>query len=516
MNDLSRRSSTMTKRPGRRRWRWLGCLVLGGVATLAFAPVDFVPALVVAISGLLLLTRDVGRARTAFWLGWWFGLGHFTSGLYWIANAFTIDERFIPLIPFAALGLPTVVAIYTGLVMAALTLLGLSGVGRVLGFAVLWAGFEWLRGVLFTGFPWNPVASVWSEIATVNQALALIGPWGLGLLTVAVAGLPSAWTARHGKAAVAAGIALVLAGWGYGAWRLSAADSAAVPGVRLRLVQASVPQNLKWEPAQRVSTLVKHLTLTRQTAAVPPTLVIWPETAVPFIVEWEREVVAAIAEAAPEKGAVVTGTIRIHEGSDRSRAITNGLVAVDRAGQVIGGYDKVHLVPFGEYVPLRPLIGWLPMPSGENDLVPGPGLQSLALPGAPPASPLICYEVIFPGAVMPAGERPHWLLNLTNDAWYGVSAGPYQHFAMARMRTVEEGMPLVRAAQNGISAVVDAYGRVTARLGLNEIGVLDADLPRTLPPTRYARWRDWPALALGVALLLLAFRLGHPRRSFSG
>ena len=498
------------------RWRRrLAALVLGAVATLALPPVGVVPALAVAFSGLLYLARNVRRIVPAFALGWWFGLGHFTSGLYWIANAFTVDgDRFIWFIPFAALGLPAILAIYSGLALAATTALRLHGVGRVLAFAVLWTGAEWLRGHLFTGFPWNLAAYAWMDVPEILQSASVLGAWGLTLVTVLVASLPAAWRAHHARASIALGIAVLALGWGYGHWRLADASEASVPGVRLRLVQASVPQSLKWELDQRVATLVKYLDLTRQPAATPPTLVVWPETAVPFLVEAEPEVLAAMAQAAPADGAIITGTLRLRQQGE-TRAFANGLIAVDRSARVVAAYDKAHLVPFGEYTPLRWLLGWVPQLPGES-MVPGPGLASLILPGGTPkAGALICYEVAFPGEVIDRDDRPQWLLNLTNDAWYGRSAGPYQHFASARMRAVEEGLPLVRSAQNGISGVVDPYGRVTRFLGLDEVGVVDAELPQALSPTLYSRLRDAPLALLALALLVLAFRLSDPRKSLS-
>ncbi len=500
--------------PGGKWRRRLLALVFGAVATLALPPVGIVPALVVAFSGLLYLARDVRRLVPAFALGWWFGLGHFTSGLYWIANAFTIDgDRFIWFIPFAALGLPAILAIYSGLALAATTALRLEGVGRVLAFGVLWTAAEWLRGHLFTGFPWNLAAYAWVEVPEILQTAAVLGAWGLTLLTIVVASLPAAWGARHSRWAIALGLAVLGLGWGYGHMRLADASEASVPGVRLRLVQASIPQSLKWELDQRVATLVKYLTLSREPAPVPPTLIIWPETAVPFLVEAEPEVLAAMGQTAPIGGAIVTGTLRIRQ-QDGARAFTNGLIAVDHTGKVAAAYDKAHLVPFGEYTPLRWLLSWVPQLPGES-MVPGPGLASLIPPGAPKAGALICYEVAFPGQVIDRDDRPQWLLNVTNDAWYGRSAGPYQHFAIARMRAVEEGLPLVRSAQNGITGVVDPYGRVVRSLGLDEVGVVDADLPAALPPTPYARGREALFALLVLGLLILAFRLSDPRKSLS-
>ncbi len=497
---------------GRRWGRRLLAALLGLVATLALPPVDFVPALAVAFSGLLILTRDARPGR-AFALGWWFGLGHFTSGLYWIANAVTVDgDRFIWFIPFAALGLPMIVAVYSGLAVAIAALTRFEGVGRVLVFAVAWAGIEWLRGHLFTGFPWNLAASAWVGVPEILQSASVIGAWGLTLLTVLIAALPAAWGHRYAKRSITAGIAVLALGWGFGHQRLAEADGGTVPGVRLRLVQASIPQSLKWEMDQRVATLIKYLTMTRSPAvAAPPTLVIWPETAIPFLIESEPEVLKAMAAAAPEGGAIVTGTIRL-QGTGERRPFTNGLVAVDRDARVVGSYDKAHLVPFGEYTPLRWLLGWVPALPGES-MVPGPGLKSLTLPGTPSVGALICYEVIFPGEVIDRDDRPQWLLNLTNDAWYGRSAGPYQHFAAARMRAVEEGLPLVRSAQNGITGVIDSYGRVTKSLGLDEVGVIDADLPVALPSTFYTRWRDAAAAILALIFVMLAFPLSSPRKS---
>ena len=510
-------SSSMRRDSGSPAGTWrrrLVALVLGAVATLALPPIGIVPALAVAFSGLLYLARDVRRLVPAFALGWWFGLGHFTSGLYWIANAFTVDgDRFIWFIPFAALGLPAILAIYSGMALAATTALRLEGVPRVLAFALLWTTAEWLRGHLFTGFPWNLAAYAWAEVPEILQSVSVLGAWGLTLLTVLVASLPAAWRSRYARRAIALGICLMALGWGYGHWRLTRADEAGGTGVRLRLVQASVPQNLKWELDQRVATLVKYLTLTREPAATPPALIVWPETAVPFLVEAEPEVLAAMGAAAPIGGAIITGTIRLRE-REGARAFTNGLVAVGPDAKVAAAYDKAHLVPFGEYTPLRWLLGWIPQLPGES-MVPGSGLASLIVPGAPKAGALICYEVAFPGHVTDRDDRPQWLLNLTNDAWYGRSAGPYQHFAIARMRAVEEGLPLVRSAQNGISAVVDAYGRVVSSLGLDEVGVVDAELPAALPPTPSVRWREAPLALLMLALAILVFRLSHPRKSLS-
>ena len=248
------------------------------------------------------------------------------------------------------------------------------------------------------------------------------------------------------------------------------------------------------------------------------THLVWPETAVPYFVTLQPQVAARMGAAVAPRGLLLTGALRAEVGDDgRIATLWNSIHAVDAGGAVVATYDKAHLVPFGEYVPLRPLLaavglGWLA--PGALDYSAGPGPRTVVLPGAPSVSPLVCYEAIFPGAVVAAGERPGWMLNLTNDGWYGRTSGPYQHFAMTRVRAVEEGLPLVRAANTGISGVVDAWGRVRGRLGLGEAGVLDSLLPVAAAPPPYARVGLTIPLALVAAsvLALGAARLRSPRR----
>jgi apolipoprotein N-acyltransferase len=250
--------------------------------------------------------------------------------------------------------------------------------------------------------------------------------------------------------------------------------------------------------------------LSRGTAAVPPTHVIWPETAVPFFLANDVLARGEAVRAVPEGGALITGSVRstFHT---QTRQLHNAMLVIDGAANIQQVYDKSHLVPFGEYVPLR---GFLPVEKivpGQGDFTPGPGRELLRIAGLPPASPLICYEAIFPGWVTPRDERPGWLLNITNDAWFGNFAGPRQHFAIVATRAVEEGLPMVRAANTGISAVVDPYGRVRARLGIGVEGVLDSGLPQALSPTFYARWGDLIPMNLGFALIVLGWVLGRRR-----
>jgi apolipoprotein N-acyltransferase len=505
-------------------WRRRSLAVLfGALATLAMPPAFGVPLLLLAVPGLLWLLDGAASRREAFALGWWFGFSHFVFGLYWISFALLVDvAKFWWLMPVAVAGLPAGLALFVGLVTLTVWSLPFRGLARVIAFAMAWTLAEWLRGHLFTGFPWLLAGYAWVGVPPVLQTVAVTGVYGLSLLTILVAGLPAlfGWPdvpRPRARGALAAGV-LVFAGLAaVGGWRLVEAGHGTVPDVRLRLVQADIPQTLKWAPEVREANFRSHLVLSaappHDPAAPAPTAVIWSETAIPFFLAQDPQHRFVAATAAPPGGLLLTGAPRAALQPDRSVRFWNSLIVLDDAGRLVASYDKFHLVPFGEYMPGRNLLpSWLPIATiaaGSTDFSAGPGPQTLRLPGLPPVSPLICYEAIFPGAVVDAGDRPQWLLNLTNDGWYGRSAGPHQHFAIAQTRAVEEGMPLVRVANTGISGVVDSYGRITAWLGLGQAGFIDAALPAALPgPTLYGRFGDGVLglLLLGCALILMLSR----------
>ncbi len=498
-------------------WRRRGLLVVAGASTaLALPPLHLVPVLWLAFPVLLWLMEADPRPSRGFAAGWWFGVGHFAAGLYWVSHALLIDPwRHGWLIPLALLGLGCGLGVFTGLASLAARLLSPPGLRRVVAFAGAWTLAEWLRGWLFTGFPWNLVATVWTPAEGMLQSAAWIGAFGLGLLTVAAAAMPAAFVwlpPRRAAAAVLAALLPLGLAWALGAQRLPDGAAATVPDVRLRLVQAGIEQATKWSPELRAAHVRDQVALSRAAGFDAVTHVVWPESAVPFFLDLDANARALVAQAAPPGGAVITGTIRRTPPEAGGFKVWNSLMAVNAAGEVVAGYDKVHLVPFGEYVPLRALIpaGIEKLTAGSTDFSPGPARVALSVPGAPAFSPLICYEIIFPGAVLGPGARPGWILNLTNDGWFGLSAGPYQHFASSRLRAVEEGLPVVRAANTGISAVVDPYGRVVAGLGLGERGVVDAPLPQALPQTVFARLGN--ALPVGIAVIAVLF--GLRRRGF--
>ncbi|CAA7612817.1 Apolipoprotein N-acyltransferase [Magnetospirillum sp. SS-4] len=491
-------------------WRRRLCLLLlGGLAALALPPLHILPLLLLAFPALVWMLDASASRRAAFGTGWWWAMGWFSVGLYWISNALLTDAaRFGWMIPFAIFGLSGLLAAFVGLATLAVHLSRFRGLGRILLLASAWTVAEWLRSWVLTGFPWNPLGSVWDIFLPMLQFGSVAGIWGLGLLTAlavmapALLAEPLSPRGRMAVLAMVAGIPLAL--WGYGQARLAAAPAAEmVPGVRLRLVQASLPQANKWRDDLREANLREHVDLSRSAGFEAVTTVVWPETAASYFLDLDtlrREMVAA---AAPPGGMVLTGAPRVTPRDVQPFQVWNSLFAITSGAKVAGVYDKVHLVPFGEYVPFRAILPIAKITHGGTDFSAGPGPRTLDLPGLPPVGPLICYEAIFPGAlVAPDQTRPDWLLNVTNDGWFGISSGPHQHLAAARMRAIEEGLPLVRAANTGISAVIDGHGRVIARLGLGEKGIVDAPLPRPAGPTLFGRHGN------GVALLLLLVCLG--------
>lgn len=491
-------------------WRRRGALViLGALAALALPPVGLVPVLLISIPGLVWVWDASADRRAAFGAGWWWGLGWFAAGLVWIANALLIEpEKFGWMIPFATLGLAAVLGCFTGVATLLARLSGVTGLGRIPVLAATWTLMEWVRQWAFTGFPWNPLGSVWDAAAPVLQLGSAIGVFGLSLFTMLVFGLPALladFAPRRWRYAAAALAVVLLAGAAISGILRLRADQPMVPGIQLRLVQAAIGQRHMWREDLREAHLLSHLELTKAPGWDKVTHVIWPETAAPFVLDMDPPHRALVANVAPPGGMVLTGAPRVTAPGVTPFEVWNSLMAIDGSGAVLDIYDKVHLVPFGEYVPLKKLLPIAKITQGAGtDFSAGESLRTLVLPGLPPVAPTICYESIFPSEVVNRNQpRPDWLLTITNDGWFGNSAGPYQHLAAGRMRAIEEGLPLVRAANSGISAVYDGLGREVARLGLGRQGVVDAPLPRPLPPTVFSRFGNALPLALAALCALL-------------
>lgn len=483
-------------------WRAAGAAFLAGaLAALAMPPLYWLPLAVVGMVVFVWLWETAPGPRSALLRGWAWGTGHFAVGSYWILEAFSVPPADYELLgPPIVAGLAAILGFFPGLAVgaarwAALKWPALAGrYRRLILLAIAWTVAEWLRGHVFTGYPWNPLGHVWAFSAPLLQGAALFGVYGLGAFTFLVLAAPTAgWRASFA--------ALVLVGLtGAAGVAVMAPVGEGQPGPMLRIVQPNTPQSDKWRPGNRERLIAKLVELSRRDGFDRLSAVIWPETALPVAIDRGSPWLEVLAQAAPPQGYLLTGAAR---GTGlRGDPIWNSLLVVDPAGKIVTHYDKVHLVPLGEYIPfhkqLAPVSGFI----GRGSFEEGEQRATLAVPGLASFSPVICYEVIFPAAVTGPGARPRWLLNVTNDAWFGLSSGPYQHLASSRLRAVEEGLPMIRAANTGVSAVIDSYGRILASLDMMQEGVIDHPLPQAREPTPYGRWGD------GSLLAVLAFLVG--------
>jgi apolipoprotein N-acyltransferase len=485
----------------------------GAFSSLAYPPANLAPVLWISFPALIFLLQGTKGWRGAFATGWSFAFGFLVFDLYWIAAAMFVDIRhFWWAVPLAALGLPAFCALYYGLAAVLARRLGLQGLAGAIGFALLWFLADYARGHLFTGFPWNIEGYAWAEILPVAQAASVIGIYGLTLLTLIAASLPAVLGENAptpaARAAFLGSLAVLAALIVWGAERMMEAPLTDVPNVRLRLVQPDIPQAEKWQPEEVRKNFERLLKLSAAPAAKRPTHIIWPETAAMYDLSEDRAQRDEVAALVPPGGALITGDV-LRTVEDGDVHFYNALIAVNESAHITAFYDKSHLVPFGEYVPYRKWLPIHPVAALGLDFSAGDGPRSLRVLGLPLFSPLICYEAIFPGDVVDQDDRPQFLLNVTNDGWYGRTAGPYQHFAIASMRAIEEGVPLVRDANTGISGVVDAYGRIRARQGLGAEGVLDSNLPVALArQTFFSRYGEKPLWAL-FAFCVCAILLGR-------
>jgi apolipoprotein N-acyltransferase len=498
--------------------RMLIAFLAGAASTLALAPVHVWPAMFVTMPPLVWLLDGVKSTgwrgiRTTFAIGWWFGFGYFVAGFYWIGAAFLVDAKtFAWLLPVAVTALPAGMAVYTGLGVAVARLLWTPGPFRILTFAAALSSAEWLRGHLFTGFPWNAFGYALTAPLPLAESVAIFGIWGLTFVALAVFAAPAllADGMRRGLAAAAVAGCVLAALAAYGELRLAGNPTAMEDGIHLRLMQPNVPQDEGFKYSARAAIVARYIELSQGVGVVGGpaglkgvTHLIWPESAFPFFMEREPEQLSAIVGMLPPETALIVGAAR--PTPIGGRHAYNSVYVIDHAGTIQATYDKMHLVPFGEYLPFERVLtrlGLTQLAGGPGGFVAGSERRRMAIPGAPDMLPLVCYEIIFPGAAVPDGERPGWLLNLTNDAWFGISAGPFQHFQQARVRAIEEGLPLIRVANSGISAVIDPVGRVVASLPLGQDGLLDSALPKSAQITLYARIGD--TLFISIIVVILA------------
>nr|WP_294013637.1 apolipoprotein N-acyltransferase [Sphingomonas sp.] len=500
-------------------------LALGVLSALAFEPVGWWPLMLLALAVLCELLLRSKSLRRALLLGWLFGLGQFVIGLNWIATAFTYQAAMPAWLGWIAVVLLSLyLAVYPALAAGLGWRLGGGRRGPLLlALAGGWGVTEWLRGGIFTGFSWNPVGVVLADTSLL-QSSALIGTYGLSMLVVLIGG--ALWLAVHRTAwpalAVAAVVVLL---WAFPASRVPTSQTALKP---VRIVQPNIGQQDKWRPgfSEIAARRLARLSAPRHPDA-GPRLLLWPEAAVTEPLEDARtsehqayaefERTRAASLLAPGEY-LLTGGIALHSSDGRRvDGAANSVFVIGPGGQVLGRYDKAHLVPYGEYLPMRPLlssIGLSRLAPGDVDFAPGPGPRTLNLPGWGKVGFQLCYEIIFPGHVVDRRNRPDFIFNPSNDAWFG-RWGPPQHLAQARLRAAEEGIPVLRSTPTGISAIIDARGAIVAAQPWRTAGAIDGVLP---PPalglTPFARAGNWIALllALGLILAAIALRTGERYR----
>jgi apolipoprotein N-acyltransferase len=514
--------------------RALTAFVAGAVSALAMAPFDLFPLLFLTFPVLVWLIDStisdparhaVSRLWSAFRTGWWFGFGYLLAGMWWIGNAFLVEaEQFAWMLPFAVIALPAFLAIFFGIGTAIARIFWKPGWRRVLALALGLSVAEYLRGTVLTGFPWNAIGYGALTMPATMQKASVLGIYGVTLAAIPFFSMGALLAAPRGgqRRRVFLPVVLVLAAigadFGFGYWRLGQLPQGIVENVNLRLVQPAIDQAEKWTPELRERNFETLLEMSRggeagETKLGSGSVLIWPESSFPFILTERRDALAALAELLPDGAMLIAGAIRTEpdETAVGGMRAFNSVYLIDSDGVIAGASDKVHLVPFGEYLPFQHFAeraGLMQLTHLRGGFLAGRQRELLDAGPAGKAAPLICYEIIFPGAIDTA-ERPGWLLNLTNDAWFGLTPGPYQHWRQAVVRGVEEGLPVVRVANSGISSVSDSGGRIVASLGLGRRGTLDTTLPVAGPPTIYARYGNLTFMAL---IVLITVPLLFPAR----
>lgn len=455
--------------------RYLLAALLGVCSALALPPLYFLPLLIPSFSGLLLLVCNATRGRQAFFDGWWWGLGYFTAGLYWICISLYVEpDKFAWLTPFALFGLPSILGIYTGIVTFIVRQVQqkLPAFLLPVAFAIIFVAVEYARTLLFSGFPWNLIGYVWAVSDVTLQIAHTVGIYGLSFITVFAASAPALFVICQ-RPLLCNLLALLLLAFMYAyGWQRLEHHPTQYSNIKVRVVQPAIPESMKLRDGAVYEILHRQIALTHSPDLDSVKVVVWPEVAVPVYIDPQSSLTDMLGAILPEHALLITGGLR-RDGSD----VWNSLFAVSHNGKLMTQYDKHHLVPFGEFIPFRHILPLDNIAGGHGDFARGPGPSTLSADDIPPFSPLICYEAIFPEEATDGTGKAKWLLNVTNDAWFGASSGPYQHLEMARLRAVETGLPLVRAANTGISALVDPYGRIIRRLPLGEVGIIDFYLP---------------------------------------
>ena len=500
-------------------WRQhLSILSLGMIAATALPPWFFTPGIFsFAILGFLLgkSTKSIEVAR----MSWLFSFGFHLVGIHWISNAFLINSgQFSVFIPFVFVGLPAILALFPAAIMAIFPFIRRSSSIDIITIAVLWSISDFARGKLFTGFPWNLMSYTVSFSENLSQIASFVGAYGLNLLVIFVAMAPSILLKTQFYKRKSSFLIIffccfipLAAGFG-GMLRLQNGDEGLNTDIRIRIVQANIPQSEKWDPELKFQNISKYLRLSNLPFNLPPSknsvikIIVWPETAIPAFLEEDEKLRRLIMDSIAGPSILVTGAPAI--ATQNPAGLHNSFFVLSQAGDILSRYDKVKLVPFGEYVPFKKWLPFSRLVESLADFQVGTGSKFVDIPLIGKISPLICYEAIFPGDIV-GGEdedRPKLIINLTNDAWFGNGAGPKQHLEIAKMRAIEEGIPLIRSANTGISGFYDAYGRSLGEISLNQTGILDRHLASvTSSPTIYSLFRDKTYLFLISSFIIIIF-----------
>lgn len=491
-------------------YKKLLAFILGLASVEALPPFYIFPILFFTFSTLLLFINSTNSKKSAFAIGYWFGFGYFSGNMSWIGNALLIDATnfgwLYPISFFSA-------GAFFGLFVAFPALLSYcfkNLYSRYLAFAAAWVFFEWIRSFIFTGFPWNLLGSVLAFNDEALQLASIIGTYGLSLLVVMLVSAPSLFIFYHNRHSIMITTTLLISLscliFGFGTYRLHHRQQEESSTI-VRIVQPAIPQAMKWDKDELDNNFKQYIKLSQSDGLEKVNFVIWGETATPYPLDYEPKALQEITAAIPHNGYLITGLVR-YEFQDGDFAPLNSMFIIDKQGRIRNHYDKSHLVPFGEYIPLRRYLpDWIrPVTNTIADFIPGQGPKVITVDEQPGFGTLICYEIIFPSQVVDKNKRPQWLVNLTNDGWYGLSQGPYQHLVTTRLRAVEEGLPIIRSANTGISAAISPYGQIISSITLNEKAFIDVALPQPINnSTIYGHYGNVIPLILCLLNVILAF-----------
>ena len=474
--------------------KFLQAFLFGAISALAFAPIYLFICLVISVLGFFYLLEKCQNAKESTFVGISYGFGYFLTGIYWISISLLVDAaQFAWLIPFCLTLIPLVLALYFALLSFFYHKINhkfsiKSKALKIFIFAILWILFEVLRSILFSGFPWNLIgySLMFSDYAV--QSASIFGIYGLSFLTILNCLSPTLFykTSIHDKIFGTLFLLIFAANYAFGLYRIQNTKLNIQHNVILRMVQGNIKQDLKWSQSEKYNNILSHINLTREKSNSKITAIIWPETAVPYAITNNSEIVDFLKHNIPQEAILITGAIRISEDTKNKIEAWNDIFVLDKNG-VLSNYDKQHLVPFGEYIPLAKFFPFIAkITNGEIGFSAGTETKTIHTKEFS-FNPLICYEAIFSNNIINNNERPDLLINITNDAWFGNSSGPYQHFDMVRMRAIEYGMSLARVANSGITAYVDPFGRVVKKIDLNETNFIDVELIDKIDETFFSR-----------------------------